>query len=82
MNRNEVEEAVMLPPMQRETSADEPSQKVESHTETGVSKSKGIAVIITLAGINFLNTMGSGILIAALPRIARDLSIPDGLILW
>ncbi|RYP02175.1 hypothetical protein DL764_005926 [Monosporascus ibericus] len=26
--------------------------------------------------------MGSGILIAALPRIARDVNIPDGLILW
>ncbi|RYO85003.1 hypothetical protein DL766_008604 [Monosporascus sp. MC13-8B] len=26
--------------------------------------------------------MGSGILIAALPRIAKDVNIPDGLILW
>ncbi|KAH6655905.1 efflux pump protein [Truncatella angustata] len=43
---------------------------------------KRVGVIVTLAGINFLNTMGSGILIAALPRIAKDLNIPDGLILW
>lgn len=48
----------------------------------GVSKARGVAIISTLAGINFLNTMGSGILIAALPRIAADLDIPDGLILW
>ncbi|KAH9905432.1 major facilitator superfamily domain-containing protein [Xylariomycetidae sp. FL2044] len=47
-----------------------------------VSKTRGVAVIVTLAGINFLNTMGSGILIAALPRIASDIDIPDGLILW
>lgn len=47
-----------------------------------VSKARGVAVIITLAGINFLNTMGSGILIAALPRIASDLDLPDELLLW
>lgn len=50
--------------------------------DIGVSKARGVAIISTLAGINFLNTMGSGILIAALPRIARDVNIPDGLILW
>lgn len=48
----------------------------------GVSKAKGVTVIMTLAGISFLNTMGSGILIAALPRIAQDVGLSDGLILW
>lgn len=45
-----------------------------------VSKTKGVGVITTLAGINFLNTMGSGILIAALPRIAKDVDLPTGLV--
>ncbi|KAK2594976.1 hypothetical protein QQS21_007283 [Conoideocrella luteorostrata] len=48
----------------------------------GMSKAKGITVIVTLGGISFLNTMGSGILIAALPRIARDVGLSDALILW
>ncbi|KID97417.1 puromycin resistance protein pur8, partial [Metarhizium majus ARSEF 297] len=47
-----------------------------------VSKIKGITVTVTLAGISFLNTMGSGILIAALPRIASDVELSDALILW
>ncbi|KAF3483302.1 uncharacterized protein GIQ15_02626 [Arthroderma uncinatum] len=47
-----------------------------------VSKAKGATVIITLAGISFLNTMGSGILIAALPRIAIDIGLSESLILW
>jgi hypothetical protein len=47
-----------------------------------MSNARCVAVIMTLAGINFLNTMGSGILIAALPRMVVDLSISDGLILW
>ncbi|VUC30099.1 unnamed protein product [Clonostachys rosea] len=47
-----------------------------------ISKFRAITVITTLTGINFLNTMGSGILIAALPRIAKDLDIPQPLILW
>lgn len=46
-----------------------------------VSRLKGIFVIFTLSGINFLNTMGSGILIAALPRIASDVGLSDKLIL-
>lgn len=52
------------------------------HDEIGISKAKGVTVIVTLAGISFLNTMGSGILIAALPRIAKDTGLSDGLILW
>ena len=47
-----------------------------------VSKTKGITVIVTLAGVSFLNTMGSGILIAALPRIALDVGLSQSLILW
>ncbi|KAH8671437.1 major facilitator superfamily-domain-containing protein [Xylariales sp. PMI_506] len=58
------------------------NETVNSIVKTTVPKARGIAVIVTLAGINFLNTMGSGILIAALPRIASDLNLPDGLILW
>lgn len=54
----------------------------ENTTELGLSKVRAITVIATLAGINFLNTMGSGILIAALPRIARDVGLDQSLILW
>ena len=39
-------------------------------------------VIVILAGISFLNTMGSGILIAALPRIAKGVHLSEDLILW
>lgn len=51
-------------------------------TTLKVSKVRGVTVIVTLAGISFLNTMGSGILIAALPQIARDLGLAEELILW
>ncbi|KAI3390283.1 hypothetical protein diail_10600, partial [Diaporthe ilicicola] len=54
----------------------------EPWTTLKVSKIRGVTVIVTLAGISFLNTMGSGILIAALPQIARDLSLAEELILW
>ncbi|GKT62272.1 integral membrane protein [Colletotrichum tofieldiae] len=47
-----------------------------------VSIAKSVTVIVTLTGINFLNTMGSGILIAALPRIAEDVGLDESLILW
>ncbi|VTO88819.1 unnamed protein product [Fusarium graminearum] len=51
-------------------------------SELGISKTRGVIVIITLAGISFLNTMGSGILIAALPKIAQDVGLSENLILW
>ncbi|KAL2211490.1 MFS general substrate transporter [Sarocladium strictum] len=58
----------------------EPSDAAEQILR--VSKVRGVVVISTLAGVNFLNTMGSGILIVALPQMARDLDIERGLILW
>lgn len=54
----------------------------EPSTTLKVGKTRGVTVIVTLAGISFLNTMGSGILIAALPQIARDLGLAEELILW
>lgn len=49
---------------------------------TPVPKVRGVVVIATLAGVSFLNTMGSGILIAATPQIARDVGLSQSLILW
>lgn len=60
----------------------EDTQLTEAASPMKVSRAKGVTVIVTLAGISFLNTMGSGILIAALPRIASDVGLSDGLILW
>lgn len=56
----------------------------ESHaacTRSKVSRARGVAMIVSLSGISFLNTMGSGILIAALPRIAKDVGLDKSLIL-
>lgn len=59
-----------------------PAEDAETTKVSKVSKPKGITVIVTLAGVSFLNTMGSGILIAALPRIAEDVGLSQSLILW
>ncbi|MCJ1463251.1 hypothetical protein MMC07_001856 [Pseudocyphellaria aurata] len=58
----------------------------EGHPEQSplnrLSKLKSVTIIATLAGISFLNTMGSGVLISALPRIADDIGLEEGLLLW
>ncbi|KAF3350150.1 hypothetical protein VdG2_01965 [Verticillium dahliae VDG2] len=59
-----------------------PPGPVPDTTKLQISKAKGITVIVTLAGMSFLNTMGSGILTAALPRISRDVGLSEALILW
>lgn len=43
---------------------------------------KLVTIIVTLAGISFLNTMGSGVLVSALPRIADDIGLDEGFLLW
>lgn len=67
------------------------ASSIESQEATGdvvgvssplkISKARGVTMIVTLSGISFLNTMGSGILIAALPRIANDVGLEKSLIL-
>ena len=47
-----------------------------------LSKTRSSAIIITIASVSFLNTLGSGLLTVALPRIAKDLDLPNELLLW
>lgn len=58
----------------------------EGHPEESplnrLSTIKSVTIIVTLAGLSFLNTMGSGVLISALPRIAVDIGLDDGFLLW
>lgn len=39
-------------------------------------------IIVTIAGANFLNTMGSGMLTVALPTIAKSVGLSVELLLW
>ncbi|KAL8786850.1 MAG: hypothetical protein Q9195_008043 [Heterodermia aff. obscurata] len=59
----------------------------ESHLSTKskevkLSRLRSTLIIITLAGVSFLNTMGSGLLTVALPRIANDIGLQESLLLW
>ena len=64
------------------TTSSDPA-KTPPETDTGkVSAARRIATMAVLASLNFLGTLGSGILIAALPQIALDIGLSEGLILW
>jgi hypothetical protein len=54
----------------------------DSHVLHDFSKGRSATVIITVAGVNFLNTLGSGILTVALPQIAEDLHLSREILLW
>jgi len=64
------------------TSRDIFAASAASNRNASISTCRAIVVIATLVGMTFLNSMGTGILIAATPRMATDLDLPDGLILW
>lgn len=63
------EDGEQLPPPPE--TADQPS-----------SKARTVLILTTIAGISFLNTFGSGLLTVAIPRIATDLQLAEGLLLW
>ena len=42
---------------------------------------KSVTIVVTLAGINLFNTMGSGVLFDALPHIAEDIGLSKGFLL-
>lgn len=79
-------DAVMMSPAAGSKSVPSPPPTTAAGSSSSqpppVSKVRGVTVIVTLAGISFLNTMGSGILIAATPRLARDVGLPEALWLW
>ncbi|KAK7956429.1 uncharacterized protein PG986_005651 [Apiospora aurea] len=77
--------ATAIPASSPSASAGDIGAGVSSSTVTTtdkVSKVRGVTVIATLAGISFLNTMGSAILVSAIPQIARDVNLQRGLELW
>ncbi|KAF5572103.1 aminotriazole resistance, partial [Fusarium pseudocircinatum] len=78
VNSTNDSDAQLNPPAPEEQNA----PRAQDSSGLGISKTRGVIVIVTLAGISFLNTMGSGILIAALPKIAADVGLSENLILW
>lgn len=78
--------AAFSAPQEPHTPSSTPTAGADDATHPGreiqISKTRGVTVIVTLAGISFLNTMGSGILIAALPRIGREVNLAPALLLW
>lgn len=67
--------------LQQSPSAEVGEERVESSPAI-LSKTKSSAIIITIACVSFLNTLGSGLLTVALPQIAKDLDLPHELLLW
>ncbi|KAL2815126.1 protein-tyrosine phosphatase-like protein [Aspergillus granulosus] len=46
------------------------------------SRAQAITAVVALTGVSFLNTMGSGILTVALPRMSTDLGLTHEILLW
>ncbi|KAL2829864.1 major facilitator superfamily domain-containing protein [Aspergillus pseudoustus] len=52
------------------------------NTLTNPSRAQAITAVVALTGVSFLNTMGSGILTVALPKMATDLGLNHEILLW
>jgi MFS family permease len=60
--------------------ADGEQNQIDSPAADSVSRTT--LVIVTLSGVNFLNTLGSGILTVGLPRMAVDLALNPSILFW
>lgn len=47
-----------------------------------LSRSSAVILITTLSGITFVGSMSGGLLTVGLPTIAKDLNLPQNLLLW
>lgn len=47
-----------------------------------LSRSSAVILITTLSGITFVGSMSGGLLTVGLPTIAKDLNLPNNLLLW
>lgn len=67
----------------RHSSTEQPSLEdaYEIRSAT-LPRSSAVIVITALSGITFVGSMSTGLLTIGLPTIARDLSLPDNLLLW
>lgn len=72
-----------LPADRASSSLEASAERVLSNTgKVELPRVRAVAVISTLTGMTFLNTMGTGILTVGLPSIAKDLELGQGILLW
>lgn len=62
--------------------ATDPSSEHTTEKALDLSRLQSSTIIFNLAGMSFLNTLGSGLLTIALPRISQDIGLDEHLLLW
>ncbi|KAL8648885.1 MAG: hypothetical protein Q9226_005802, partial [Calogaya cf. arnoldii] len=63
-------------------SAKDPPSEHTTEKVRDLSRLQSSTIIFNLAGMSFLNTLGSGLLTIALPRISQDIGLDEHLLLW
>ncbi|KAL5323157.1 hypothetical protein ACEPPN_007685 [Leptodophora sp. 'Broadleaf-Isolate-01'] len=62
--------------------ANEPSESLTNANTDSISKWRATIIVGSISGISLIGSMLGGIIIVALPTMARDLGISDSLLLW
>ncbi|KAL2826475.1 major facilitator superfamily domain-containing protein [Aspergillus cavernicola] len=67
--------------------AERDALSIASHSDheapaESLNRAQAVTAVVALTGVSFLNTMGSGILTVALPRMALDLDLNHDILLW
>lgn len=57
-------------------------QATQSAQLQELSRARASILVTTLTGLTFVGSMSGGLLTVCLPGIAKDLNLPDSLLLW
>lgn len=57
-------------------------QATHSAQTQELSRARASILVTTLTGLTFVGSMSGGLLTVCLPGIAKDLNLPDSLLLW
>ncbi|KAK5164198.1 uncharacterized protein LTR77_009892 [Saxophila tyrrhenica] len=70
------------PPASSNTSLEAPDSASTEDKQDAPNTTRATGIVVALCGVSCLNTLGSGILTIALPKMAKDLDLPQDLLLW
>ena len=62
--------------------SNDPPAEAASSEPVAPSRLRTIGILVTLASVSLLNTFNSGMLVVALPAMAKELNISQSLLLW
>lgn len=82
MLHSQLHESLAELPTQKSSDDQQRLEDFDEPRSVDISRASAVILITTLSGITFVGSMSGGLLTVGLPTIAKDLNLPNNLLLW